>query len=53
MYIFTNVKIGYSPTTVATLTYYLEIKQYLILTINYANDNYFHLSEKGNKYVNR
>jgi hypothetical protein len=46
MYIFTEVKIGYSPTTGATLTYFLKLKQYLILTFNCANDNDFHLIEK-------
>ncbi len=46
MYIFTEVKIGYSPTTGATLTYFLKLKQYLILGFICANDNDFHLIRK-------
>lgn len=49
MYIFTDVKIGYSPTTGATLTYFLKIKQLLILTIIPANDNDFHFNLKVTK----
>lgn len=45
MYIFTAwaVKIGYSPTTGATLTYFFKSKQYLILNLSLVNDNDFHL----------
>lgn len=46
MYIFTEVKIGYSPTTGATLTYFLKLKQYLILVFICVNDNDFHLIRK-------